>query len=178
MRFCGFESILSGRCFRSPSKFSAAWFTPGLLSVTLLIFGIVNCAGTFRAGAVLGKHFRPTIYAIPLVLTLVAVLLLLMHGSTDRAVSAIARGFVFGFIPVGWSTWIARPLADKAELAGGISVAAIQFSIGLAAVAEGLIFDGFGITSIFIASAVVLLFAALLTKVSFTLYAKDTGQLP
>lgn len=137
-----------------------------------------NCAGTFLAGTVLKKHFRPTMYAIPLVLALVAVLLLLRHGSTDRAVPAIAGGFVFGFIPVGWSIWIARPLADKAELAGGISAAAIQFSIGLAAVAEGLIFDGFGITSIFIASAVVLLFAALLTKVSFTLYAKDTGQLP
>lgn len=62
----------------------------------------------------------------------------------------MAWGFLFGFIPVSWSVWIARTLADKAELAGGISVAVTQFSIGLVAAVGGLTFDDFGISGIFL----------------------------
>lgn len=151
---------------------------PAALSVILLVFGIANCLGTFLAGALLGKHFRLTMYAIPVALALTASLLFLHSGPSSGTALAIAWGFVFGFIPVGWSTWIARTLTDKAELAGGLSVAAIQFSIGLAAAVGGLMFDGFGTTGIFLAAMVILLAAALLTRASFSLYARRTGQLP
>lgn len=39
-----------------------------------------NFAGTFLAGAIHGKYFRPTTYAIPLAFTVVAVLRLLNSG--------------------------------------------------------------------------------------------------
>ena len=148
------------------------------LSITLLVFGIANCAGTFLAGAVLGKYFRPTMYAIPLALAVVAVLLFLNNGSFGGVVLAIIWGFIFGFIPVGWSTWIARTLADKAELAGGLSVAAIQFSIGLAAAVGGLTFDTLGLGGIFSIAAIFLLLAFLLVRNSFSLYATATGRRP
>ena len=148
----------------------------GALSSTLLAFGVANCAGTFLAGAFLGKHFRRTMYAIPLVLAAVAVLLLPDTGTFGGVVLAVLWGFVFGFIPVGWSTWIARALADKAEPAGGLSVAAIQFSIGLAAAAGGVTFDRLGIGGIFVIAASFLVLAFLLVKTSFSLYAADTGQ--
>lgn len=156
----------------------------GTLSVTLLVFGLANCAGTFLAGAILGRHFRPTMYAIPLALAGAAVLLLLnsgIFGGTSAGTSGgvaltIIWGFIFGFIPVGWSTWIARTLADRAELAGGLSVAAIQFSIGFAAAVGGLTFDTLGIRGIFVIAALVLLLAFFLVKRSFSLYAMSTGQ--
>lgn len=108
------------------------------LSVVLLIFGIANCAGTFLAGAVLGKYFRQTMYAIPLALMVTAVLLFWNSHISCGVVLAVIWGFIFGFIPVGWSAWITRTLADKAEMAGGLSVAAIQFSVGFAAFMGGL----------------------------------------
>ena len=148
----------------------------GTLSATLLAFGIANCAGTFLAGAILGRYFQPTMYAIPLALAVAAVLLLLNSGTSGGVVLTITWGFIFGFIPVGWSTWIARTLADKAELAGGLSVAAIQFSIGLAAAVGGLTFDTLGINGIFVIAATFLLLAFLLVKNSFSLYAMATGQ--
>lgn len=147
------------------------------LSVTLLIFGISNCAGTFLAGAVLGKHFRGTMYAIQLALMGTAVLLFWNSQISCGVVLAVIWGFIFGFIPVGWSTWITRTLADKAEMAGGLSVAAIQFSIGLAAAMGGFTFDTFGMNGIFIIAAVLLLAAFLSTKSSFSQYARVTGQL-
>lgn len=150
----------------------------GALSATLLVFGIANCAGTFLAGALLGKYFRPTMCAIPLVLTVVAILLLVNSGTFGGVVLTITWGFIFGFIPVGWSTWIARTLADKAELAGGLSVAAIQFSIGLAAAMGGLTFDTLGIKGIFIIAALFLLMAFVLVKSSFSLCMAATGKRP
>lgn len=115
-------------------------------------------------------------YAIPLALAGTAALLLWNGQTSGGVVLTIIWGFIFGFIPVGWSTWIARTLADKAELAGGLSVAAIQFSIGLAAAMGGLTFDTLGITGIFIIAATFLLVAFLLVKSSFSLYATATGQ--
>lgn len=146
------------------------------LSFTLLIFGIANCVGTFLAGTVLGKYFRPAMYAIPLALALTAVLLLWNSQISCGVVLAVVWGFIFGFIPVGWSTWITRTLADKAEMAGGLSVAAIQFSVGLAAAMGGLTFDTLGMSGIFIIAAIFLLAAFLLTKSSFSLYVIVTGQ--
>lgn len=154
------------------------------LAFTLLLFGVANCAGTFIAGALLGNCFRPTMYAIPLALTVTAGLLFLTTGSTFGvgnawgAWLAVVWGFIFGFIPVGWSTWIARTLADKAELAGGLSVAAIQFAIGLAAAVGGVTFDTHGIGGIFIIAASLLVLAFVLTRVSFSQYATVTGQRP
>lgn len=146
------------------------------LSVILLIFGIANCAGTFLAGAVLGKYFRQTMYAIPLALMVTAVLLFWNSHISCGMVLAVIWGFIFGFIPVGWSAWITRTLADKAEMAGGLSVAAIQFSVGLAAFIGGFTFDMLGMSGIFIIAAIFMLAAFFLTKNSFSLYAIVTGQ--
>lgn len=148
----------------------------GTLSVILLIFGIANCAGTFLGGAVLGKYFRQTMYAIPLALMMTAVLLFWNSHISYCIVLAVIWGFIFGFIPVGWSAWIIRTLADKAEIAGGLSVAAIQFSVGLAAFIGGATFDALDMNGIFIIAAIFLLAAFLSTKSSFSLYATVTGQ--
>lgn len=147
------------------------------LSTVLLAFGIANCIGTFVAGAFLGRHFRPTLLGIHLVLAAIAVALFASVGmATINIVLAVAWGFMFGFIPVGWSTWITRTLADKAEIAGGLSVAAIQFSIGFAAAVGGFTFDNMGIQGIFVAGGVIQLLGAILVKLSFGMFFKDNGR--
>ena len=150
----------------------------GTLAMVLLAFGVANCLGTFTAGFVLARQFRGTMLAVHLVLVAVAVSLYFSSGLVSgNILLTLAWGFLFGFIPVGWSTWITRTLAKKAEIVGGLSVAAIQFSIGLAAAIGGFTFDTVGITGIFIVAAGFLLVAALFIKASFSLLLKETGKL-
>ncbi len=149
-----------------------------VLATVLLAFGIANCLGTFIAGFVLSKLFRPTMIVIHLILLLLAILLYISNGDVIfDIVFVISWGFIFGFIPVGWSTWITRTLADEAEIVGGLSVAAIQFSIGLAAATGGLIFDHHGTGGIFIAAAFIFLLSVFLIRASFSLFSKATGAL-
>lgn len=147
------------------------------LSSVLLIFGLANCAGTFIAGLVLGEQFRATMLAIPLIFFVLAILLV---GNQSNAlwgtVLVVFWGLMFGFIPVGWSTWIARTLADKAEMIGSLSVAATQLSMGLAAAIGGFLLDNLGMSSIFIAAAVILCGALALAKISFSLFFSVTGR--
>ena len=147
------------------------------LSVILLVFGVANVLGTFIAGALLGNHFRSTMILVHLAFTAAALALLLSQGHADIGIAlAVFWGFAFGFTPVGWSTWIARTLSDKAELAGGLTVAATQFAIGLAAAVGGFTYDNLGINGIFLAAAGISVMAALLIAVSFSLFARDTGH--
>lgn len=116
--------------------------------------------------------------AVHLILLVLAILLLSSNGQTIwNLILVIGWGLMFGFIPVGWSTWIARTLADKAEMIGGLSVAAIQFSIGLAAAIGGLIFDNIGMYGIFITAALILAGSAILIKLSFSLFFRATNRL-
>ena len=142
------------------------------LSVILLFFGVANVLGTFIAGALLGNHFRSTMILVHL--AFIAAALALLHADIGIAL-AVFWGFAFGFTPVGWSTWIARTLSDKAELAGGLTVAATQFAIGLAAAVGGFTYDNLGINGIFLAAGISVM-AALLIAVSFSLFARDTGH--
>lgn len=146
------------------------------LSVILLFFGVANVLGTFIAGALLGNHFRSTMILVHLAFIAAALALLLSQGHADIGIAlAVFWGFAFGFTPVGWSTWIARTLSDKAELAGGLTVAATQFAIGLAAAVGGFTYDNLGINGIFLAAGISVM-AALLIAVSFSLFARDTGH--
>lgn len=148
-----------------------------ILAAILLVFGIANCLGTFVAGLLLGHFFRLVMIAIHVVLAALATLLFLYNGNVIVDISfVIAWGFMFGFIPVGWSIWITRTLADKAELAGGLSVVAIQFSISIAAGIGGGIFDQVGIKGIFIAAILICSFAAIITRCCFACYKKANGK--
>ena len=78
----------------------------------------------------------------------------------DAAMVAL-WGLAFGAVPVAWSTWITRAVPDEAESAGGLFVATIQFAIATGAAAGGAMFDANGVTSVFVASGIVLFLAAL-----------------
>ncbi|NUF48938.1 MFS transporter [Gilliamella sp. ESL0250] len=147
------------------------------LSTLLLLFGIANCIGTLIAGFVMGKQFKITMIVIHFILLMLAIILMFINKNiTFNMLIVIVWGLMFGFIPVGWSTWIVRTLADKAEMMGGLSVAAIQFSIGLAAAMGGIIFDHKGMQGIFFSSALIFLCALILIKLSFWLFTRVTAH--
>jgi predicted MFS family arabinose efflux permease len=64
--------------------------------------------------------------------------------------------------PVGWWTWLASTLPNDAEAGGGLMVAVVQLAITLGATVGGLLFDNVGYQTTFVASAAILLMAALL----------------
>ena len=82
----------------------------------------------------------------------------------EKAASAIAIiwGFAFALVPVGWSTWITRSLADQAEKAGSIQVAVIQLANTCGAAAGGVALDHLGLTSPLVISGTLMLLTALL----------------
>ncbi|WP_432734503.1 MFS transporter [Maridesulfovibrio sp. FT414] len=150
---------------------------PNSLSLVLGIFGLANCLGTFVAGILFERKFRSCMIVLQCILSVTAILLYQLQGRIwVEILLVIVWGFIWGFMPVGWTSWITRTLADRAEMAGGLSVASIQFSIGGAAAIGGIIYDGSGIEGIFLSAAGFLVFAAILVWLSFLFFFKDTGR--
>lgn len=99
------------------------------LSGLLLAFGLANALGTWLTGWVLMRSFAMTLLLVPLALAAVAAGLVL--GGTSAVATTlltIAWGFLFGAVPVSWSSWITRNLRDDIESAGGLQVAVIQLA--------------------------------------------------
>ncbi|WP_418764260.1 MFS transporter [Mailhella sp.] len=151
--------------------------TPTSLSVMLLAYGAANTIGTFTAGVLLNRNFRFTMIGMHASLAAMAVILFFFRDVVPVSLPLLLLwGFFFGMLCVGWTAWIALTLADKAEIAGGLSVAAIQFSIGSAAAFGGHVYDASGMAGIFLTAAVILAVATLLTVTSFSFYRRDTGK--
>ena len=147
------------------------------LSILLLLFGIANCLGTVVAGIFMKETYRNTMILVHVILLIFSVTFILYFESSWLSqILVILWGFMFGFIPVGWSTWIVRTLADKSEMIGGLSVAAIQFSIGMAAAIGGSIYDHNGIEGVFVSSSFAFLCAIFLMMISFALFTRVTGR--
>lgn len=76
------------------------------------------------------------------------------------AVIAIIWGLAFALVPVGWSTWITRSLADQAEKPVP-SVAVIQLANTCGAAVGGYALDNFGLLSPLALSGGLMLLTAL-----------------
>ena len=147
------------------------------LSILLLLFGIANCLGTVVAGIFMKEMYRNTMILVHIILLIFSVTFIVyFENSWLSQILVILWGFMFGFIPVGWSTWIVRTLANKSEMIGGLSVAAIQFSIGMAAAIGGSIYDHNGIEGVFVSSSLAFLCAIFLMMISFALFTRVTGR--
>lgn len=147
------------------------------LSILLLLFGIANCLGTVVAGIFMKEMYRNTMISVHVILLIFSVTFIVyFENSWLSQILVILWGFMFGFIPVGWSTWIVRTLANKSEMIGGLSVAAIQFSIGMAAAIGGSIYDHNGIEGVFVSSSIAFLCAIFLMMISFSLFTRVTGR--
>ncbi|WP_205960371.1 MFS transporter [Ramlibacter henchirensis] len=132
------------------------------ISLLLLGLGAAGFAGTSAATALLRRHLYALLGALPLALA--AVTLAMLAGAGDlRAVglAMVAWGAINAAIPVCWSNWLAKGVADEPEAGGGLLVAAIQLAIMLGAALGGWLLDHFSITATFLGGAALLALAAL-----------------
>lgn len=135
----------------------------GQLSGVLLAMGVAGFVGTLLIGGVLKRGLYRALVAIPVLMALLAVALVPAGPSAGVVVALLALwGLLATAAPVGWWSWVAQAMPQDAEAGGGLMVAVIQLSIAVGSTLGGLLFDGSGYRSTFLASAAVLLLAAAL----------------
>jgi predicted MFS family arabinose efflux permease len=133
------------------------------ISLILLAIGLGGFIGTMLIGRFLKISLYGTLAAIPLLMAVIAMALMAFGSSVSIAIALLSVwGLVATAAPVGWWSWLARTLPENAEAGGGLMVAVVQLAIGLGSTVGGLLFDTRGYQSTFVASAGLLLVAALL----------------
>ncbi len=164
--FCAFAGQFAFFTYMRPFYETVSGFDVGALSTALLLFGIANFLGTSLSGPVLKAGLKATLVLAPLAMAVCAAGLAVFGTSAPVAMALTASwGFVFGAVPVGWSTWVTRNLADDAENAGGLQVAVIQLANTVGAAAGGYVFEAGGATAPVVAAGLLLLLTALVVAV-------------
>ncbi len=135
-----------------------------MLSMILLVIGVAGFVGTFLISSFLKTGMFRVLICIPLLMAAIA-LALIVFGSGVVATFVLLGlwGLIATAAPVGWWSWLAKALPKDAEAGGGLMVAVIQLSIALGSTLGGLLFDGSGYRMTFLASALLLVFAAVMT---------------
>lgn len=133
------------------------------LSSILFVLGIAGLVGTMLIGRFLKGGMYRTLVVIPLLMAAIALVLIAFGDSV--AVAFVMLGF-WGLVataaPVGWWAWLAKSVPESAEAGGGLMVAVIQLSIALGSTIGGILFDGGGYQTTFVASAALLLIASVM----------------
>lgn len=160
--FMSFAGQFAFFTYIRPVYMNLAGFDVDGLTLVLLSFGIASFVGTSFSSYVLKRSVKLALAGAPLLLALSA-LTLIVWGSdkTVAAVIAIIWGLAFALVPVGWSTWITRSLADQAEKAGSIQVAVIQLANTCGAAVGGYALDNFRLLSPLALSGCLMLLTAL-----------------
>ncbi|EBJ8768619.1 purine ribonucleoside efflux pump NepI [Salmonella enterica] len=169
--FMSFAGQFAFFTYIRPVYMNLAGFDVDGLTLVLLSFGIASFVGTSFSSYVLKRSVKLALAGAPLVLALagaplvlaLSALTLIVWGSdkTVAAVIAIIWGLAFALVPVGWSTWITRSLADQAEKAGSVQVAVIQLANTCGAAVGGYALDNFGLLSPLALSGSLMLLTAL-----------------
>ena len=137
------------------------------LSLILLVIGVAGFVGTTLIGSILKRSLHGALIAIPILMAVIALALIPLGGWVAGVAALLGLwGLMATAAPVGWWSWIAEAMPHNAEAGGGLMVAVIQLAIALGATVGGLLFDSTGYRSTFMASAALLLIAALLAFLS------------
>ena len=164
--FMSFAGQFAFFTYIRPVYMNLAGFDVDGLTLVLLSFGIASFVGTSFSSVILKRSVKLALAGAPFVLALSARVLVLW--GSDKVVAAgiaIIWGLAFALVPVGWSTWITRSLADQAEKAGSIQVAVIQLANTCGAAVGGFALDRLGLVSPLILSGTLMLLTALLVTV-------------
>jgi predicted MFS family arabinose efflux permease len=134
-----------------------------MLSMILLVIGVAGFVGTILIGTFLKIGMYRVLVCIPLLMAAIALsLIVLGDGVVATFVLLGLWGLIATAAPVGWWLWLAKALPKDAEAGGGLMVAVIQLSIALGSTLGGLLFDGSGYRMTFLASAILLVLAAVM----------------
>jgi predicted MFS family arabinose efflux permease len=132
-----------------------------LLSMILLVIGVAGFVGTVLIGRFLNAGLYRVLVSIPLLMAAIALSLIVLGGGVVAVFVLLGLwGLIATAAPVGWWSWLAKALPKDAEAGGGLMVAVIQLSIALGSALGGLLFDGSGYRVTFLASAILLVLAA------------------
>ena len=167
--FMAFAGQFSFFTYIRPIYMNLSGFSVDGLTLVLLSFGIASFVGTSFSSHILKRSVKLALACAPLIIALSAAVLMLW-GSNQWVAAGIAIiwGLSFALIPVGWSTWITRTLADQAEKAGSVQVAVIQLANTCGAAVGGYALDNLGLLSPLALSGALMLATAMLvaSKVS------------
>jgi predicted MFS family arabinose efflux permease len=131
--------------------------------LVLLAIGVSGLIGTIVIGAVLRRGLYSTLVTIPVLMAAIAVALVPLGPQLWATAALLSLWGLFATAaPVGWWSWIAQTFTGEAEAGGGLMVAVVQCAIAVGSTVGGLLLDSFGFTSMFAASAALLLCGALL----------------
>lgn len=135
------------------------------LSLILLGIGVMGFIGTCVITIFLERRFYATLIVIPMLMAAIAATLI-FFGTSTMVVAVLLGlwGFLATAAPVGWWSWLARTLPEKAEAGGGLMVAVVQLAIALGSTLGGILFDHSGYQATFVFSAIILMIAAFLTS--------------
>lgn len=144
--------------------------------LVLLSIGVSGFVGTLVIGVFIRRGLYRTLVTIPALMALIAVALIPLGPQLwPTAALLSAWGLLATAAPVGWWSWLARTFTDNVEAGGGLMVAVVQCSIALGSTVGGLLFDSLGFASTFLASAGLLLCAALLAYATASDRATTSG---
>lgn len=129
----------------------------------LFAFGIANFIGNSVSGSVVSRNLRMSLGSVS-ALMFMTVLVILVYGDNLWVTSGcvVLWGFAFGFIPVGWSTWLTRTVTDQPEAAGSVYVAFIQLGLLAGAGVGGIIIDAAGVTATYAFAGAIMLASSLM----------------
>ena len=132
------------------------------LSLLLLGLGVAGFIGTYGAGMLLHRKLYLLLMSLPLALGAATVgLVAARHQIWIVGVAMFAWGAVNSAIPVAWSTWLTKGIADEPESGGGLIVGAIQLAIMLGAAIGGFLLDHISAAATFVGGTVLLIAASL-----------------
>lgn len=160
--FLTFGGYIAFFTYLRPFLEGVTHLTVTTITGALFAMGLASFAGSTVAGRVVGWNRRAVHILTPLLMgVLILGFFLFGHLSAVTAVLLALFGFLFSFLPVAWSNWIAHAVPDEVESAGGLQVAAIQGGMTLGAALGGMTLDHAGIPGLLTGSGLALLLGAL-----------------
>lgn len=140
------------------------------VSLTLLGLGLGGVAGLLMIGSVVRRNPIAPLIAIPVILSLIAVLLIVLGGFAAVSIGLLMIwGLCATPLMVAWNTWMTMVIPDDLEVGGGLQVALIQCSIASGAFLGGILLDHVGWWSGFLLGSVLLAGSAICAMAAMSL---------
>lgn len=132
----------SAYTFVSPALQKLSGIDERFVAPLLFGFGMAGMIGNFAAGAALARRVHRSVLIIAVSLAVAMPLFLLLGQTTvGGATLLIVWGLAYGGVSVGLQTWMIKAAPQAVEAASSLWVAVFNLSIGLGALAGGVIVD-------------------------------------
>ncbi|MFI9255121.1 MFS transporter [Streptomyces sp. NPDC053069] len=132
----------SAYTFVSPALQKLSGIDERYVGPLLFAFGVAGMIGNFAAGSALSRRLHRSVLTIAVSLAMAMPLFLLLGRTTaGGAMLLILWGLAYGGVSVGLQTWMIKAAPEAVEAASALWVAVFNLSIGLGALAGGVIID-------------------------------------